>query len=83
MTEYTEPEQPAAEEEQTEQETALLPKSIFQKDVKVGSECTFKVLHIYDDEVEVEYSHSDKKKPEEDGDAMAETMGEMDRMSEA
>lgn len=55
---------PAEEQTGTEQETALLPKSIFgQKDVQVGGECTFRVVHVYDDEVEVEYVKSEHKEP--------------------
>lgn len=51
-------------------ETALLPLSIFpEKDLKVGSKCTFEVVSILEDEVEVKYNKSDKdggsEEPEE------------------
>jgi hypothetical protein len=57
-------ETPQGDGEGREQETALLPKSIFgQKDVTPGSECKFRVVHVYNDEVEVEYvAHDEKKK---------------------
>lgn len=49
-----EPQQP--QEEKAEGETALLPKSIFgSTPPEPGATCTFKVVHVYDDEVEVEY----------------------------
>ena len=64
-----------AEEQSNDQETALLPRSIFpsDKDVKPGSECTFKVVAVYDDEIEVKYAHSkddkgSKSKDESGGD---------------
>lgn len=49
------------DEEQAEGETALLPKSIFgSKMPEPGATCTFKVVHVYDDEVEVEYAKEDE-----------------------
>jgi hypothetical protein len=46
------------------EETALLPKSIFgDKTLEPGATCKFKVVQIYDDEVEVAYV-----KHEKDGD---------------
>lgn len=79
---YDKPEmEPAesAEPESTEQETALLPKSIFgQKDLKVGSECSFRIVHIYDDEIEVEYVAHKSKKP---GGSMMEVDRNIDRMA--
>ena len=72
-----------AEEQGTESETAMLPLSIFgQKDVKPGSECTFKVEKVYDDEVEVSYVPHKSKPPEEEGEAMSEAQGNIDRMAE-
>lgn len=48
--------------EKPEGETALLSKSMFGgKDVEPGGECTFKVVAVHDDEVEVEYvPHDDE-----------------------
>lgn len=49
------------QEEKAEGETALLPKSIFgNKPPEPGATCTFKVVHVYDDEVEVEYQDQEK-----------------------
>lgn len=43
--------------EKMEGETALLPKSILAgKDFKPGEEVVLKVVHLYDDEVEVAYA---------------------------
>jgi hypothetical protein len=54
--------------QEAEGNTALLPKSIFGGDVAAGQECTFKVVHVYEDEVEVSYeskSGDDKPTPPE------------------
>lgn len=60
-------EKPAMESPEEEgEETALLPLSMFpEKDLKVGSKCSFEVVAILDDEVEVKYSKSEKDEPEE------------------
>lgn len=56
------PPSPAPEKEDEGGETALLPKSILAgKDFQPGEEVVLKVVHIYDDEVEVEYA---PEKPE-------------------
>jgi hypothetical protein len=45
------------EDEQMEGETALLPKTILAgKEFKPGDEVVLKVVHLYDDEVEVAYA---------------------------
>lgn len=57
------PDQPAPNESKDDMDadTALLPKSIFAgKDYKVGDEIKLKIVHDYDDEVEVQCMH-DKK----------------------
>lgn len=42
-------------------ETALLPKSIFgDKSLEPGSECKFKIVQVYEDEVEVKYVKHEK-----------------------
>lgn len=70
---YSEPADQAVEEKETPpddgDETALLPLSIFpEKDLKVGSKCSFEVVSILEDEVEVKYSKSDEgsEEPEEE-----------------
>lgn len=51
--------------EYPESETALLPKSILGgKDFKEGEEVVLKIVHLYDDEVEVQYA---PEKPEKEG----------------
>lgn len=44
------------EETADKSQTALLPKSIFQgKDLKPGSRCTFEVVAVLEEEVQVDY----------------------------
>lgn len=71
------------QEEGSEGETALLPKSIFMgKDVKVGDTKEFEVVHIYSDEVEVrckgysEDAEPAESEPSSMGDKI-DKMGEM------
>lgn len=61
-------------DEQPENETGLVSKSLFGgKMPEPGSTCTFKVVKVYDDEVEVEYAGTeDAKEPSSD-----DTMGRM------
>lgn len=70
------------DEQSSDQETALLPRSIFggQKDPEVGSECKFRIVHVYDDEVEVEYVPHKSTKPGR-GQAMSDAEDEIDRMA--
>lgn len=54
--------EPPAEEETQDsgKATALLPKSMFgQEAPEPGTTCTLKVVHAYDDEVEVEFVGKD------------------------
>ena len=47
-------------------ETCLVPKSMFQgKSLKPGDEFYFKIVHLYEDEAEVEYSKGDEKPKKE------------------
>ena len=86
---YTNEDAPGAEarEEQTgtEQETALLARSLFAgKDLEVGSECKVRIVHIFEDEVEVEYiKHYDEKESTDtdEGPSMREAMGRFDGMA--
>lgn len=56
--------------DKAEGDGALVPKSLFgEEGPEVGSECKFRVVHVYDDEVEVEYVKDDddkSKSPEMD-----------------
>lgn len=67
-------EAPEKEREESDVETALLPKSIFgDKKLEAGKKCEFEIVHTYDDEVEVKYvphkKDGDKdKKEDEDSD---------------
>lgn len=63
------PEQPESKENETGEETALLPKSLFSgKDIEPGSKCEVEIVHVYEDEVEVKYvPHGTKEdKPKEE-----------------
>lgn len=72
---------PKAERKESEQETALLPRSIFgQKELKPGKECKFRIVATYDDEIEVEYVEHSETKDDDKGEAMAEAETEIDRM---
>lgn len=62
-------------------ETALLPKTILAgKNFKPGDEVVLKVVHIYDDEVEVEYA-TEPTKPEPESEDTMSADQEIDRMS--
>lgn len=80
--EPSEPQEPSEERKESEQQTALLPREIFgQKELKPGKECKFRIVAIYDDEIEVEYVEHSEKKDDDKGEAMAEAEGAMDRMA--
>lgn len=50
------PEESESKEQESGEETALLPKSLFSgKDIEPGSKCEVEVVHVYEDEVEVKY----------------------------
>ncbi len=64
-----------------EGETALLPKSLMAgKDFKPGEEIVLKVVRLYGDEFEVEYSHGEDKSDEKNED-MDKAHAEMDGMA--
>ncbi len=68
---------PKEEEEGT---TALLPKSILAgKEFKPGDEVVLKVVHLFDDEVEVSYA-TEKAGEKEEGSEMSKSMGKMESM---
>lgn len=65
-----------------EQETALLPSSLFGGDCKVGDTYTVKVVAKYDDELEVEpVSEKSKGKSESKDYGMKDAEMEMDNMA--
>jgi len=65
----------------TDGETALLPKSIFSdKTIEPGSKCTFEVVKVHGDEVEVKYSKEEEPKPE--ADMMESSMGGLDQLAQ-
>ena len=49
-----------AEAATDEAQTALLPTSFFPGTPEPGKECTVRVARVHDDQVEVEYVHSDE-----------------------
>jgi hypothetical protein len=55
-----------------ESKTALLPKSIMGMDIKAGDTITLKVVHLYEDEIEVEPVSEDKGSMETPPNANAE-----------
>jgi hypothetical protein len=63
-----------AEEPKTDSETALMPKALLG-DVAVGDTVTLKVVHIYEDEIEVE------KVTEEPNEQKPQFESEIDEMS--
>lgn len=69
-------------DEQSDDRTALLPKSMFGgADPKEGEEYYFTVVHVYEDEVEVEYSKGEKKPEVKAATPMEEADGKMDMMA--
>lgn len=69
--------------DKAEGETALLPKSMFAgKEINPGDEFVFKVVRLYEDEVEIEYAPEKPHDEEMEGKpAMQESMGGMDKMA--
>lgn len=69
------------EDEKDEGVTALLPKSILAgKEFQPGEEVVLKIVHIYDDEVEVAYAtgeESDEKEEGGDSPTMKKAMSSM------
>lgn len=68
-------------EADSEQETALLPRSFFQgKDIEIGKTCEVKVEGVFEDEIEVSYVRhkKDESKPDtlEGADKSLEMMAE-------
>lgn len=53
---------PDSQEEDSGEETTLIPKSLLPDGVKAGDEVRLKIVHGFEDEFEVSYSHSKKPK---------------------
>ena len=61
-------------------ETALIPKSLLMgKEFNPGDEVVLKIVHIYEDEVEVQYASEEPE--EKDHSPMMEADEEMDKMA--
>jgi hypothetical protein len=75
--ESTEPEEVEDDSETESEPTALLPKSILGE-VKAGDSVTLKVVHIYEDEVEVEKQGAES---EDEGDEYASVDKAIDSMA--
>lgn len=76
------PSAPEKDNESEEGETALLPKSILAgKKFEVGEEVVLKIVHEYDDEIEVAYATGKDEKEESDNPDMAAAHSEMDKMA--
>lgn len=80
----TPPTETNKDEQEPEGETALLPKSILAgKEFKPGEEVVLKIVHLYDDEVEVEYAKDEadsNSNEKEDSPEMAGAMGKLSAM---
>lgn len=72
------------EDSQSEEQTALIPKGLLAgKSFKPGEEVVFKIVHEYEDEVEIAYATGEKKKSTMDGaDEMIEKMGGHNELEE-
>ena len=67
-------------EKDAEGATALLPKSFFPDPPEVGKTCTIRTTKVFDDQVQVEYVHSEEAPAEEEedmGTAPEEPMSDM------
>ena len=72
------PDMGSESESEEKDTTALIPKSLLAgKEFKPGEEIMFKIVHMYDDEVEIEYSHSDKKEEKSEPKSQHEMSDEM------
>lgn len=71
----------ADKDETTEGETALLPKSLFMgQDLKPGDTVTLKIVHGYQDEIEV-CPVSDKEDAKDSEPEMSKSMSGLDEMT--
>lgn len=79
------PEAPEKEMEGADENTALLPKSLFPEGCKPGDKITIEVVASYDDENEVKVVSAEKKPaPEgETDDSMSGAEGRMEQLAEA
>lgn len=64
------PAEDAEEAEDSGSKTGLISKSIVGgagDNIKAGDEIRFRVVHTYDDEIEIRYAHDKDKKDQEEG----------------
>lgn len=62
-------------------ETALIPKSLLAgKEFQPGEEVVFQIVHIYEDEVEIQYATYEPKK-EKGSSPMEESESQLDEMA--
>ena len=74
---------PEGEGEDSENESALVPKSLFGGECEVGETYTVKVVGKYEDEVAIEHVPDSKEENSEPSDdTMEGAMGKMDMMAE-
>lgn len=70
------------EDKEDDMPTALIPKSLLAgKKFDVGEEVVFRIVHTYDDEVEIEYATGKGKKDDStdmDSEEMSSSMKSMD-----
>lgn len=64
-------------------ETALVPNSFFgDKPPEVGHVCRIKVVHVYEDETEVEYMDQEKGEDTSSKDEMSNSMDSLNSMAD-
>lgn len=81
------PEEESSEDQKNrpEGQTALIDKNVFPKEPKPGDVCSFRVVKVNDDEVELEYEPEDSEEESEKSgktpSSMDEAMSKMDTMA--
>jgi hypothetical protein len=63
--------------DEMEDQSTLVPKSMFPEEPEPGKKCTFEVVHVYEDEVEIRYAKEDKTKPKSEMDNTDEAIDKM------
>lgn len=76
----------SADSDEEDSNSGLIAKSLLPEGAKVGDTVMFKISHLFDDEAEVKYSHSDKAKDdnvskEPKSDEMEAAESELDAMA--
>lgn len=78
--------QPAGDQAPPQGETSLLPKTMFGEDVKTGDTLSLKVVHVYEDEIEVapmseSQEEAEESPPTPESPEMSGAMSQMDTMA--